>query len=236
MNSRVKKPKSLEIFSQEDFVEYCNSKVDYNKIGKFIDFGGQYKVFEYGSNKVIKIPMSKEEVYYRIDNWGHKTYSYEAKYNSLKLNRKRSFQFFKKNKDIPKDILGNVEFINESIIQDKIINWELFFPNSTITQKKAYINQILEIYRIFWSYGVHETIHNFSLNCGLDSRDRIVLFDFGEITRNKAVVFMDLLSNYRFNSWSANQLKAEIKEYYIRESKSRLNIKNLNSIWKSNIK
>jgi len=77
---------------------------------------------------------------------------------------------------------------DRSYSQDKVLILEQYIPSHTLEENKKiidlYANHILET----WKNGFSDKIFNFTHNCGIDARGKIVLVDFNEITFNKEEV------------------------------------------------
>ncbi|MBC7471933.1 MAG: hypothetical protein H7196_01550 [candidate division SR1 bacterium] len=211
---------------------FGNSNLDFSLVGDFIDYGGQYKVFAYGVDKVIKIPMTKEEILCRIVNWGHETPDFEAKYQQLVSSRDRAIELVNTSK-VPANLLGNFEIHNQIIIQDKVEVWNKVFVNLDEITQKNYLLQVVNLYIEQWIYGLHEYIYNFSINCGIDYYGNVILIDFGEITDNKNRVLQDINEGKILNACSTQSLPTNLQQFYAKHVIETLTMENLNLYWRS---
>jgi hypothetical protein len=214
--------------------QYGDTDLNFDLVGKFIDYGGQYKVFEYGENRVIKIPMTKEEIFCRISNWGHETTDAEAEYDRLISSRERSLKMVL-DSYIPSAKLGNFYVHNKIILQDKVYVWNKIFSQFDTRAKYNFLVKLIDLYLVFWSFGLHETAHNFSLNCGISEDGNLVLIDFGEVTNDKNIVLDDLERGRIWKAWSAVQLPEKMHEFYTRKVNETLTVVNLERYWRVRI-
>jgi hypothetical protein len=222
---------SIKKLSTEELEMYGDSNLDFNLVGDFIDYGGQYRVFAYNTDKVIKIPMTKDEIFFRIANWGHETPDYEVAYRRLVASRDNAV-YLVNNSGISNLLLGNFELHNQIIIQDKVQVWGKIFDSLDNETQKNYLLQVVNLYIELWLCGLHEYVHNFSLNCGVDGFGNVVLIDFGEITNNKNRVVKDIQEGLIIEAWSARMLPEALGEFYKNHVNQTLDLENLDLYWK----
>jgi hypothetical protein len=223
---------SIAKITREDFHTFGNSDLDFNLVGDFIDYGGQYKVFGYGSDKVVKIPMTRDEIFCRIANWGHETPDPEAKYLQLVSSRDRAAELVN-SAAISDSLLGNFEIHNQIIVQDKVQIWHKIFDGLDLETQKNYLLQVVNFYIELWICGLHEYVHNFSINCGIDNYGNVILIDFGEITDDKNRVLKDIELGKILKSWSARSLPADLQQFYAKHINNTLTNENLDLYWRS---
>ena len=213
-------------------LELGDDKIKQDLIGKFIDYGGQYKVFEYGETQVIKIPTSKEEIFYRIANWGHETLDYESKYRQLVMDRDTSLDLVFQSK-LPLSYLAQTVKHNKIIIQDKVRTWSQVFDRLDISRQKQCLDSLLNFYEVLWQYGIHETVHCYTLNCGFDASENIVLFDFGELTCDLIKVKEDIEKSQILHSYSTRCLGEDTLSYMTKIVGGIWTTNNLEKLWLS---
>ena len=213
-------------------LEPGDDEIKLELIGKFIDYGGQYKVFEYGQTQVIKIPTSKEEIFYRIANWGHETLDYEAKYQQLVMDRDASLDLVFQSK-LPLNHLAQPVKHNKIIIQDKVRTWSQVFDRLDIPRQKQCLDSLINLYEIFWQHGLHEMVHNYTLNCGFDTSKNIVLFDFGELTSDLTKVKEDIEKSKILHSYLTRCLGEDTLSYMTKIVGGIWTTNNLEKLWLS---
>jgi hypothetical protein len=223
---------SISQITNEDIKTYGNANIDISLIGDFIDYGGQYKVFAYSTDKVIKVPLSKEEIFYRIANWGHETPDLEVKYQQLVSSRDKSVGMINSSR-FSISLLGNFEVHNQVIVQDKVQVWCKIFDTLDKEIQKNYLLQVINLYIELWICGLHEHVYNFSLNCGIDGYGNVVLIDFGEITNEKSLALQDITKGKILKAWSAQSLPTDLQEFYAKHVSETLTLAYLDLYWKS---
>jgi hypothetical protein len=223
---------SIKKLSTEELEMYGDRNLDFNLVGDFIDYGGQYRVFAYNTDKVIKIPMTKDEIFCRIANWGHETPDYETKYQQLVSSRDSGIDLVS-DSGISASFLGNFELHNQVIVQDKVQVWGKIFDSMDEETQKNYLLQVVNLNIELWLCGLHEYVHNFSLNCGVDGFGNVVLIDFGEITNDKNKAVNDIQEGIISEAWSARMLPEGLREFYKKHVNQTLNLENLELCWKS---
>jgi hypothetical protein len=155
---------------------------------KKIGEGYYYNVFEKSTDTVVKTLKSKPRIFLFI---------FFAKKFNIVITRQ---EYNKVLSSIPqlkttyekilsaipdKSIIGNPVFTNETdYTQDKVKelrNINSLNENDFSNVIKAYTHLL----KTLWSYGVSDSIFNFSLNCGYSKNNELILIDFNEMTFEK---------------------------------------------------
>lgn len=130
-----------------------------------------------------------------------------------------------------KNIVGNPDFINETdYTQDLVSNLRNINTLNSESFVKV-INDYVDLLKKLWSFKISDSVFNFSVNCGYDSKDQLVLVDFNEMTFDKKEI-ADQIENkvwlQRFSYLSLTRQKQTIfKEIMDRE----INAENLDKYW-----
>ncbi|MFW6027125.1 MAG: hypothetical protein ACOCRX_12390 [Candidatus Woesearchaeota archaeon] len=203
---------------------------------KKISQGLQFNVYSKG-NKVIKIPTSKFQMVLKLIKWTPTLILKPIKLNS-EINKgisigKTSIENIQKY-NINLELLGNPIFHKNKIEQDKV---EILgsYLKKDLEEAKKWIDKFILLIFECWKEGFSERVFNLTINNGVDKNNNVILIDIGELTFEKKDVVRAIKIRRWEKSWSYNwDLNKEIKEYYQREMKEKLTLKNLNKYWNIN--
>jgi len=214
--------------------------IDKKKIGKKIGSGAQYKVFEYGEDKVIKIPLTFEEIFKQQKKWNEENNGSNFNNATRKklerfsleniLDRKKSINFIKKTK-INFLFLGNPLFEKESITQDRVITIREYISSNKSGFSDIidnYVKLILET----WKYGFSEKVFNFTINNGVDKNNNVILIDFGELHFKKKDIESAIKQKIWEKKYSYNKgLNKKQQEVFSEKMNEKITLENLEKYW-----
>lgn len=222
---------------------------------KQIGEGLQYRVFELENNKnrVRKIPLLNNEIARKIHKWieyrnSHTTnssgFTFEEKFQSTLDERESSFTFMKRLcQTYPKvkKLLGNVEFLEDLIIEQDRVTILRAYINDTLLGvefQKELIDNFIELIFECWKYGFSDRVFNFTENTGINNSGTMIQIDCGEIVSEKEDVEELIKTKRWLLSWSyTKDLQIEeVKEYYAQKMQEQLTVENLEKYWKKNVK
>ena len=205
--------------------------------------GGWQVWVDFYPNYVIKTPKTKKEIKERIIPYLKsigKTNEIEKQSEKMIEDMKKSIKIIKNNK-IPKHFIGNAEFLKKGQIkQDRIISLEEYLIKLSIENKikeaKKIIDKVIKTIQTLWKYGIHEKTFKFNQNFGIHN-SKIILMDFLEITNNQIKVKKQLAKKpwEKIKDFEKN-MSEKILDYWIEQANKNLTLKNLNKLWKNNLK
>ncbi len=201
------------------------------KIGE----GYYYNVYEIDNNKVLKKLKSKARIFLFI--FISKIFNLKKtikEYKNLSFNLKRLTEEYKnillKIKD--QNLIANPEFINDlEYKQDKVNTINKIIKNSSEKEFEKIVYDYIELLFKLWSFGVSDSIFNFSLNCGYDKFNKLTLFDFNELSFSKENVLEHIKTEIWLKRVSYIFLRKKYKEIFKRIMKENITEENLNKFW-----
>ncbi|MFC1525404.1 hypothetical protein ACFL6X_01180 [Candidatus Latescibacterota bacterium] len=156
-------------------------------LGDPIGAGGQYKIYDAGDGRVLKVPNTLEEAHRVHEGWSSSSDSAEA------LATARQGLWFRDN-NVPRLLrlvarypdlsvtLGNpIPEADGSFTQDRVRMLSDVFENSDRSAILACFEGYADCIRACWRYGLHDYMCAFHSNNGLDGSGRVVFIDFGEV-------------------------------------------------------
>ena len=231
-DSTYPRPTSLEQVTAADLANLSPGHgLDLTRIGDFLDYGGQYKVFAYGERQVIKFPLSRAETDYRISQWGHHTPDWDAKYRQMTRDRERATEIIAE-KALPLPLLANPVYYGAVLVQDRVqVVSSGFWAGLNPVTAQRYVRQLVALNATLWSYGVHEKAQNFTLNNGLDAQGEMVIFDYGEFTTDYEKAIEKVRAGSLEKSYSYRCLPPTLQSYYSSLIAKELRVENLQDMW-----
>lgn len=202
---------------------------------KKIAEGLQYKVYDRGNGRVLKIQTSVFDKIRILRSWNIRNpitlvrsifNAYLITYTSIRR--------LKKTKGIDWSIFGNPTFFGYSLNyeQDKVVTLSDFFKSHTTAENKAIIYAWISYVYNQWKYGMADTVYNFTVNNGIDSFGNVILIDLGELTFDMEVVRTHVSNKKWLTQWSFSQMEdSELKRYIEDVLSSKLTVESLNSYW-----
>jgi len=156
---------------------------------KKIGEGYYYDVFEISSDTVIKFTKSKLRIFAFIFlanrfNIQNTIKEYKNVISSIQELKNTYSKILTSVSD--KSIIGNPLFINDNDYkQDKVK--ELRNINDLDEQQFIeVINDYTNLLKKLWSFRISDSVFNFSINCGYNKNNELILLDFNEMTFSKS--------------------------------------------------
>lgn len=206
---------------------------------KYLAEGFQYKVYTIDDQKVFKEELGYLNRLFKIFKITRsRNFSF---LNSIKKaiisdrKNKESLRIMKdKLKNIPTEIFADPEFVGNTsnFTQNKVLIINQFLKKSEDIEVKRIIDEYVELQKRFWSYGMHDAVHKFQSNYGVDSQRKLVCIDFGEFVFNKEDVKNNIekkgwLKRSSYQKWE----DSEIKRYYTEKMNECMTLGNLDEYW-----
>ncbi|MGL4759827.1 MAG: hypothetical protein ACRCXZ_10945 [Patescibacteria group bacterium] len=197
--------------------------------------GLQYEVFEFDDKRVLKKLNSNENRIQKLISWKIDEDKFEFELDRINnLTKKSTLSVIKS--QLPKKIIANPEFFAElEYIQDKLI-----IPNNIMLKEGFDYEKLFEDYinlvYLVWSYGLHDPIMNFTINCGYNLEGEFVFCDFGEFDTTKKRAIRTLSKRRWTYCHSSTSLDAATRELLIKTFDKHLTKEKLEYYWKRNKK
>lgn len=188
-----------------------------------------YNVYDMGNGRVLKIEKPRIIQYIKHYFWAGRLPK------EVRTLAEISYKIIRSNID-PTLIANPKKENGNSYSQDKVEILENYISLHTIEENKKiidiYTDHILET----WQNGFSDLIFNFTINCGLDKKGKIVLVDFNEVTFDKEEVNKLINKKRWLDSWSRTHWLSftdkELWAYYSVAMESKITIENLERFWK----
>lgn len=158
---------------------------------KKIGEGYYYNVFEINTDRVVKVIKNKFRIYIFIFfanklNISNTEKEYKTVLSSIPNLKNTYTKILTSLSD--KSILGNPAFLNNTDYkQDKAKELRNINDLKELDFKKV-INDYTNLLKKLWSFGISDSVFNFSINCGYNKIGELILLDFNEMTFDKSEV------------------------------------------------
>lgn len=192
-----------------------------------IDGGLQYHVLQVDEDTVRKVPKNENEMVETIKSWDSREESIESLVEKGIRRRKKAVEKMK-NSNLPLQDLFAVKSIeNRDVYQKKLT------PVNESKDKdfENIIDDYIDLLHRLWSYGIGDTIYNFTLNNGY--RDtQIFQMDFGEVVFDKEKVRQAVEQEKWRDQWTfTSALSSSERTIFSRKMSQRVNVEELNTVW-----
>jgi hypothetical protein len=201
---------------------------------KKIGEGYYYNVFEVNTDTVLKTVKTKLRIFlfiffankFNISNT-------KQEYNKvLTLTPRLKTVYRKILKTISdKSLIGNPLFINEiDYKQDRVRE----LRNVNDLNERDFVKVIgdyINLLKKLWSFGVSDSVFNFSINCGYNKKNELVLIDFNEITFDKSEVGDQIINKVWLQRSSYMRLTKEKQQLFNKIFNREITLENLEKYW-----
>ncbi len=207
----------------------------------FIGSGAQYRIYDTLDGRVLKMPLTHDETAKIVAGWYasgkiptiHESDDYTA-------NAKASVKYFKRLTARYPDLsesLGNPQFLEgASYSQEKVQLLGEALRNTDLSNGKLLIDKYIELIITHWRYGFGDNVFNFTINNGVDSHQKLVLLDFGEVSFQKRDIEARISDKRWLKAWSyTNDCSEGLKPYYAEKMNNHVTVENLRTSWKKSI-
>jgi hypothetical protein len=202
------------------------------KIGE----GLQYIVYSEG-DRVRKEPKQRKEMIEMASNW-YDSKSKAVENVEMALKRRKNTVKEIRSRDIPGDLFGNLVFKeNGVVLQDVLAPVDQRLRSvESLEKKEQVVDDYVDLLHTLWSYGIGDTIYNFTINNGYNQKDRMVQMDFGELVFTKEKIE----EKVRENAWLEmrsyeHDISKELKPYYRKKMQKELTVEKLEDVWREKI-
>ena len=156
--------------------------------GALIGLGGQYTVHDIGGGRVAKIPNAIDGSRKFVGGYGPHVLAMKRHIPCQETATYRGVCIPHVLRLVPRypeldAALGHPRPSGDNCFtQDIARPVREQMPNVSSDEIRRYIDGYADICLLCWRYGIHDYIHFWIVNCGLDDRDEVVLLDFGEVS------------------------------------------------------
>ena len=152
---------------------------------KKIGEGYYYNVYKIDNNQVLKKVKNKMQIFAYIffcnrGNYKNTLKEYNIVIKSIPRLRNEYSKVFSLVPDA--DMFGNPEFINEIEYKQDLIK---DIKNINSLKESEFVKVVLDyiiLLKQLWSLGLSDSVFNFSINCGYNKNNRLILIDFNEVS------------------------------------------------------
>lgn len=211
---------------------------DDDRLGR-IGSGVQYVVYEIPNNKVFKVAQTNRSARNEFRRQGGD----DAEVAKILEQREIGAAYVQDLvRDYPESsyIFGNPVFNGEKKVagafeQDKVTFLDVSnfnkLPNS---EQINYIGKFLDLVKKTWTYGCSDKTMNFQVNTGMNSDNKLILSDFGEMDLSKNDVLRTIKNRRWEKAWGINVLNDDMKKIAIDMFNSELTEDRLDRLWARN--
>lgn len=165
---------------------------------KKIAGGYYYNVYDLGNGRVLKTQKNKLQIFIFIllcNKLNIKNAVKEFRGVAGSLFKIRSLYQSIFDTGIKRGVLGNPMLLGGiNYEQDKVLMIKNKIKNISDGDFRMIVSDYINLIKKLWSFGLNESIYNFTLNNGYDRNNEIVLVDFNEMTFNIDDVEKDIKS------------------------------------------
>ena len=209
--------------------------------GEPIGNGGQYRIYDAGDGRVLKVPNTLEEAHRVYEGWS--TLDSTAALIGAKQvlwfrdnNVPRVLRLVARYPDLSATLANPRPEPDGCFIQD----WARMLDAVIGTSDRHAIVACFEGYadcmRTCWAYGLHDYLNHFDFNNGLDDSGRVVFVDFGEVASFTPFV-RQFVEDRRWSSrfddypWLKRLSPEDVQSEYYRIMGERLSLDAFEATW-----
>lgn len=201
---------------------------------KKIGEGYWYNVYEISADRVRKVEKNflRKCLYSLRCEWKQPFQWLKTVRNFLvtRSHIVRHYDYIQNN--VEKALVGNPKFLSGlDYEQNSVTPLGLVLEQSDVVQHQKTIDDYISHILKCWEYGFADVVFNFTINNGFDTNGGVVLHDFNEITRDRAIVAADIASKRWSHAYSVRILSEELRNYVSLEMEERLTIQELDRLW-----
>ncbi len=188
-----------------------------------------YNVYDTDNDRILKIEKPRIIQYFKHYFWAGRPPK------EVRNLAKISYRIIESSID-PSLIANPKKEKGNSYSQDKVEILENYISVHTLEENKKIIDLYTDHILETWQNGFSDVIFNFTRNCGLDKKGKMVLVDFNEVTFEKDEVVRLINKKRWLHSWSYTHWLSftdkELWQYYKDTMDKIITIENLDKNWK----
>lgn len=196
--------------------------------------GWQYSV-EYKEDKVVKRPHSFWFTVLRIlftQPWHLLELNLLGRAREVRKEREKSVENLKE-MSFDRSIIGNAVFKGDEVHQDRVT------PVLQVLDEKSreeIVDDYIGLLKECWRLGFHESTFKFTVNCGYNEDDEMIVLDVGELDFRKEGVREAIQNEKWLNQHSYNaHLDRKTKNYFRKRMAEEITTEELDRLWKKKL-
>lgn len=216
---------------------------------KLIGKGWQYRIYDIGGGRVRKIKRSPIDSFCRtffmpkvIKENRKLRFNPVLSYREMRRISRESDENIKRFKKILPFIFG---YLAGNPVFSDGINYEQDYATPLLqylrkhedAENKKVITEYAQLVVGLWQYGCSDSVFNFATNSGVDSQNRVIQIDIGELDFEKDIVGEKVrnkkwLSQPSYRFYLSN---TALENFFVREMDNYVTLENLDKYWMSKV-
>jgi hypothetical protein len=214
---------------------------------KLIGKGWQYRVYDIGGGRVRKIKRTPIDSFCRIffmpkvvEKNRKMRFNPVLSYREMRRISRESDENMQQFKEIlpsmPAYLTGNIRLLDGiNYEQDYAIPLLQYFEEHNDSENKKILTQYVQLILELWQYGCSDKIFNFATNSGIDSQNRVIQIDVGELDFEREAV-AERVQNKEWLSRASYIYSTDgMKRFFADEMNAYVTLENLDKYWKSKL-
>jgi hypothetical protein len=207
---------------------------------KLIGKGWQYRVYDIGDGRVRKIKRTPIERFCRIffmpkvvEKNRKMRFNPVLSYREMRRISRESDENMRQFKEIlpflPAHLTGNILLFEDiNYEQDYVTPLLQYFEEHNDSENKKILTQYVQLILELWQYGCSDSIFNFATNSGIDSQNRVIQIDVGELDFEREAVAEKVQNKQWLSQASYIYSTDDMKRFFANEMDMYVTIENLN--------
>src|SRR5271157_4650304 len=209
---------------------------------KLIGQGWQYKVYDIGDNRVLKVERPRLQHYvFGLWEWlveederKNRLTSVFERMRRLHLMNRESVRYLKQIENfLDKRLLGNPTFLEGADYeQDKVTIVAECVHELSVNDLKKIVDKYTDLILKTWQYGFSDVTFNWNTNNGFNSLGDLVQVDFGELVLSGEMM-ENIIRNRKWMGCAGELVlgNEELKKYYRSAMNEQISLSNLVALW-----
>ena len=197
--------------------------------------GLQYRIYDIGKGRVLKNPTTRFQKFFTLLQWGYIRPSNIR--NSIIAAERITKEYIEglqsSVRNLPSYLLGN-PFFRENLCyeQDNATTLEIYFSQHGLEENKEVVDVYIENIIQLWSYGISDSVYNFTINNAVTKKGKVILIDLGELTFSKLAVIDQIAKQKWLHQWSYKHIIDDaLKDYFKSKMRQYVTMTNLQKYW-----
>jgi hypothetical protein len=206
---------------------------------RLIGAGLQYRVYDLGNRRVLKIPTTRSQKLLLLLRWGYlkPASTYKAMRWAETMARDSTEGLKSRSSAIDAAIFGNPSFGPElRYEQDKAVPLGVYFERHSLAENRKAIDLYIAHNFTLWSFGIGDVTFNFTTNHAIADKGEVSMIDVGELSFSKADMANCIEVATWLWQWSFRGLRdGNLKGYFQEAMAKAMTVANLEKHWNSRI-
>jgi len=200
--------------------------------------GYYYNVCDLENGRVLKTQTSHATRIQKLLSWRGKTFSekiripftYPLYVRDAEQSLIRSIETSQRNQEM----FGNPRFGDAfSYEQDRAVPLEVYFRENRLEANLQRFDEYLRLLQTLWTYGLSDTVFNFTINNGVSLRtDRVIYLDFNEYTESREVITECIKTEKWFTQAALRDMPpSPLRSQIILRMREEITLEKFNVLW-----